>query len=149
MNVLIRLSACLTPRVLQSRSTPFQEWEDDEDIPTKHTPSNFTLTSTPTTPAPAQAIDGAITRSRAKNLQQEVNALLCESSINVNDNIILPKCSTLVVLRYTHEEGGDLDRKDWNNRCRTDQFKEGQIGPVRCKTDQLKEKIITFTSEML
>ena len=44
-----------------------------------------------------------------------MNALLCESSINVNENIILPKCSTLVVLRYTHMEGADLDRKDWNN----------------------------------
>jgi len=97
---------------------------DDEDIPTKHAPSN----STPTTPAPAQATDGAITHSRAKKLQQEVNALLCESSINVNENIILPKYSTLAVLRYTHEEGGDLDHKDWNNTV--------QNGPVERRADQ-------------
>ena len=94
----------------------------DEDIPTKHALSNSTPTSTPTTPAPAQAIDGAITRSRAKKLQQEVNALLCESYINVNENIILPKYSTLVVLRYTHEEGGD---RIGTTRCRMDQLKEG------------------------
>ena len=100
----------------------------DEDIPTKHAPSNSTPTSTPTTPAPAQAIDGAITRRQAKKLQQEVNTLLCESSINVNENIILPKCSTLVVLRYTHEEGGDLDRKDCNNTV--------QNGPVERRADR-------------
>ena len=53
----------------ESRSTPFQEGKDDEDIPTKHATSNSTPTSTPITPAPAQAIDGAITRSRVKKLQ--------------------------------------------------------------------------------
>ena len=57
-----------------------------------------------------------------------MNALLCESSINVNENIILPKYSTLVVLRYTHEEGGDLDRKDWNNTV--------QNGPVERRADR-------------
>jgi len=57
-----------------------------------------------------------------------VNALHCESSINVNENIILPKCSTLVVIRYTHEEGGDLDRKDWNNTV--------QNGPVERRADR-------------
>jgi len=57
-----------------------------------------------------------------------VNALLRESSINVNENIILRKCSTLVVLRYTHEEGGDLDRKDWNNTV--------QNGPVERRADR-------------
>ena len=57
-----------------------------------------------------------------------MNALLYESSINVNENIILPKCSTLVVLRYTHEERGDLDRKDWNNTV--------QNGPVERRADR-------------
>ena len=58
-----------------------------------------------------------------------MNALICESSINVNDNIILPKCSTLLVLRYTHEERGDLDRKDWNSTV--------QNGPVERRANRI------------
>jgi len=53
------------------------------------------------------------------------------------------------MLKYTHEEGGDLDRKDWNNTVqngaverRADQTSAVQNGPV-------ERKIITFTSEML
>ena len=84
----------------------------DEDIPTKHAPSNSMPTSTPTTPAPAQAIDRAITRSRAKKLQQEVNALLCEIHFNINENYILPKCCTLIVLRYIEEEKEESDHEE-------------------------------------
>jgi len=84
----------------------------DEDIPTKHTPSNSTATSTPTTPAPAHAINGPITRSRAKKLQQEVHALLCEIHFYINENYILPKCCTLVVLRYIEEEKDKSDPEE-------------------------------------
>jgi len=59
-----------------------------------------------------RAIDGAITRSRAKKLQQEVNALLCEIHFNINENYILPKCCTLVVLRYIEEEKDKSDPEE-------------------------------------
>jgi len=42
------------------------------------------------TPTPAQVIDGPVTRSRAKKLQQELHALLCEIHFNINENYILP-----------------------------------------------------------
>jgi hypothetical protein len=48
--------------------------------------------------------EGPITRSRAKLLQKEVNSLLAEINFNIHENIILPKYSTLFVLRYTNKE---------------------------------------------
>ena len=48
-------------------------------------------------------IEGPITQSRAKKLQQEVNSLLTEFGSNINKNFILPKCATYVLLRVTHE----------------------------------------------
>jgi len=84
----------------------------DEDIPTKHAPSNSTPTSTPTTPAPAHVINGPITHSRGKKLQQEVHALLCEIHFNINEKYILPKCCTLVVLRYIEEEKDESDPEE-------------------------------------
>ena len=49
---------------------------------------------------------GPITRSRAKKLQQEVNALLSKIHFNINENYILPKSCTLVLLRFTKEDKG-------------------------------------------
>uniref|UniRef100_K4A2H6 Uncharacterized protein n=1 Tax=Setaria italica TaxID=4555 RepID=K4A2H6_SETIT len=43
-----------------------------------------------------------ITRSRARKLQQEVNSLLTKFDYHTNENFILPKCSTFVLLRFTH-----------------------------------------------
>ena len=51
--------------------------------------------------------EGPITRSRAKLLQNEVNSLLAEINFDVFENVILPKCSTLVVLRYKNKEEED------------------------------------------
>jgi hypothetical protein len=95
-------------RMEESRMTPFQEWEDDEDIPDnvpKHGPAE--PSQTPNTP-----IHGSITRSRANKLQQEVNSFFCEQKevnslltkidYNTNENFILPKFSTYVLLRFIH-----------------------------------------------
>jgi len=62
----------------ESRTTPFQEGEDDMTTPTSNmsqAPSQTTKTQVLPTHTPAQVIDGPITRSRAKKLQQEVHAL--------------------------------------------------------------------------
>jgi len=82
---------------IKSRMTPFQEGENDEDIPVMTTPSS-------TTAACDQVMKGLIMRSHAKKLKQQVNSLLNTFDASINENFILPKCSTLVVLRCTHED---------------------------------------------
>jgi hypothetical protein len=64
------------------------------------------------TPTPVQVFDGPITRSRAKKLQQEVHALLSENHFNVNENYILPKSCTLLLLRCTTEDDKKTPRVD-------------------------------------
>ena len=54
---------------IKSRMTPFQEGENDEDIPVMTTPSSTTITRN-------QVMKGPIMRSRAKKLQQQVNLLI-------------------------------------------------------------------------
>ena len=56
--------------------------------------------------------EGPITQSRATLLQKEVNSLLAETNFNVHENIILHKTSTLILLRYTHEEVKDTWSKN-------------------------------------
>ena len=75
-------------------------------------PSQATPTQVSPTSTPAQVINGPITRSRAKKLQQEVHALLCEIHFNINENYILPKCCTLIVLRYIEEENDESDPEE-------------------------------------
>ena len=75
-------------------------------------PSQATITQVLPTPTPAQVIDGPVIRSHAKKLQQEVHALLCGIHFNINENYILPKCCTLIVLRYIEEEKDELDHED-------------------------------------
>jgi hypothetical protein len=52
--------------------------------------------------APNTRIQGPITWNRVKKLQQEVHSLLTKIDYNKDDNFILPKCSTHVLLRFTH-----------------------------------------------
>jgi hypothetical protein len=69
-----------------------------------------------------------ITRSRA-NKQQEVNYLLDEINFKIYENVILPKCSTLIVLRYIHEDDGTTKYGDEvNNKKQSDQG-----SPIRTK----------------
>ena len=56
---------------------------------------------------------GPITCSRAKKLQQEVNALLCEIHFNINENYILPKSCTLLLLRFTKEDDKNTEGEDY------------------------------------
>jgi hypothetical protein len=85
-------------RTEESRMTLFQEREDDEDIPnnvSNHGPAE--PNQTPNTP-----IQGPITQNCANKLQQEVNSLFTKIDYNTNENFILPKFSTYVLLRFTH-----------------------------------------------
>jgi len=83
------------------------------------------------TPTPAQVINGPITRSRAKKLQQEVHALLCEIYFNINESYILPKYYTLIVHRYIEEEKDESDLKEQTN---------ASLRRQTSKTDQKSKK---------
>ena len=72
----------------------------DGDIPTVHDTSNVKN-------SPSNIKDtnqGALTRRRAKKLQEHINSFLTNYAFMTFKDVILPKCSTLVVLRCTHEE---------------------------------------------
>jgi hypothetical protein len=71
----------------------FQEREDDADIP-----SNRVVTQVDEHNTPININQGPITRSRAKKLHQEVNSFLAKINFIISENVILPKCSTLVYL---------------------------------------------------
>jgi len=102
----------------ESRTTPFQEGEDDMTMPAgkmSKAPSQATTTQLLPTSTPAQVIDGPVTRSRAKKLQHEVHAVLCEIHFNINENYIVPKCSTSIVLRYIEKEKDESDHEERTN----------------------------------
>jgi hypothetical protein len=70
-----------------------QNVQGHEDIPTMHVCSRSNATH-----------QGPLTRSRAKKLQGQVNSFLSDCNFHTSKNVILPKCSTLVVLRNIFEE---------------------------------------------
>src|SRR6266511_4394752 len=78
---------------MPSRTTPIQEGEDDEDIST----TDITI--------PPILREGPITRSRARQLKQQVNSFLCSSSCE-NENRLLP--NDVLVLRNEGEGHGVL-----------------------------------------
>ena len=51
----------------------------------------------------AQAYEGPVTCSRAKLLQQEVHTFLSRLHLDIDENYILPKSCTLMLLRFTQE----------------------------------------------
>jgi len=101
------------------RTTPFQGGENDMTMstapssnmlqpPIRATPTQGSRTSTR-----AQVFDGPITRSRAKKLQQEVNALLSGIHFNNNENYIMPKSCMLLLLRFTKEDDKNTEVEDY------------------------------------
>ena len=72
-----------------------------------------------------QVYERPITCSHAKLLQKEVNSLLAEINFQIFENVILPKCSTLVVLRYTNKE------EDVTLHCTSTKKTDHQFGPVQ------------------
>lgn len=84
-------------------------------------PIQATPTQVPPTSTPAQVFDGPITRSRAKKLQQEVNALLYEVHLNINEKYILPKSYTLLLLRFTKEDGKNTQGDDYREEPHSNQ----------------------------
>jgi hypothetical protein len=125
--------------ITESRTTPFQEEEDDVDIPR--------VTQDQASDTQATVLRGPITHSHAKKLQQKVNSILAEINFNISENVILPKCSTLVVLRYICERGGaSIHGEEAKKKNQMDQFEprmnqQVQFGQVR--TDQFEQSVRT------
>jgi len=110
-------------------------------------PSQATTTQVLPTPTPTQVIDGPVTRSRAKKLQQEVHALLCEIQFNINENYILPKYSTLIVLRYVEEEKDESDpeeRTSASSRRHNKTDQRVKNGPVEVKKGLVQRNLHNF-----
>jgi hypothetical protein len=80
--------------------TPFPEGVVDEDIPTNES-SNASIDPNQ---APKTPMQGPITRSHAKKIQQDMHFLLTKIHYNTNENFIQPKYCTHVILRFTHME---------------------------------------------
>ena len=119
---------------------PVLQVRADEDIPTIHaTPSVNNSPSNVKKTNQAQVFDGPITHSRAKKLQQEANSLLCEIYFNINENYILPKSCTLLLLGFTKEDN--------MNTKKTTEKHNTQTRPVL--QNSMKEAIITFNPQKL
>jgi hypothetical protein len=64
-----------------------------------------------------------------------VNSLLAEINFNISEKAILPKCSTLVVLRYICERGGaSIHGEGAKKKKQVDQF--GQGGSRKFSSDR-------------
>ena len=93
------LSPFLGSEAIESRMTHFQEGENDVDLPTEHAPLHINH--------PSHVNQGPLIRSHAKKLQQQVTSLLAEFNYNISKNVILPKCYTLIILWFKHEDYED------------------------------------------
>jgi hypothetical protein len=83
---------------MPSRTMSMQEREDDEDI------------NTSATIIPSVEILGPITRSRAQQLNHQVNSFLCSSAYNIESRLLL---NDLIVLRNQEEDyGGQTEHQE-------------------------------------
>jgi hypothetical protein len=105
--------------VEESMMTPFQEGEDDVDIPQ--------VTQDQVSGTQAQVIQGPIICSRAKKLQQQVNSFLAKINFEIHENVILPKSCTSVVFRNIHEEDSTTKHGEAvNNKKQSNQESQAQ-----------------------
>jgi len=111
---------------------------------TSQAPSQATPTQVSPTPTPAQVIDGPITRSRAKKLQQEVHTLFSEIHFNINENYILPKYCTLIVLRYIEEEMDESDPKERTSATLAKWTRRVKNGPMKVKNRPVQRNLHNF-----
>jgi hypothetical protein len=68
-----------------------------------------------------------------------VNSLLAEINFNISENVILPKCSTLVVLRYICDRGGvAIHEEEAKKKKQVDQFGPRRIQQSSVRTSSHK-----------
>jgi predicted HNH restriction endonuclease len=94
-----------------------------------HSPSNIKDTN-----------QGPLTRSRAKKLQEQVNSFLTYYNFIISKNVILPKCSILMFLRYAHEDMEDtvLQNGSVGKVARTDDRTQGKVARTDDRTPEGK-----------
>jgi hypothetical protein len=121
----------------ESGTTPFQEGQDDVDIP--RVMQDHALSTQ------AQVIQWPITRNHAKKLQHEVQAFLDEINFKIYENIILPKSSTLVVLRYIHKRDDTTKHgEEVNNKKQSNQWSPVPIkDPGGFRSDDIQTSLET------
>jgi hypothetical protein len=87
------------------RVMKYMERGVDEGIPTIHASSSINR------PLPniKDTNQGPLTRGRAKKLQELVNLFLTDFNFITSKNVILPKCSILILLKFTHEDMEDME----------------------------------------
>jgi hypothetical protein len=126
----------------ESGTTPFQEGQDDVDIP--RVMQDHALSTQ------AQVIQWPITRNHAKKLQHEVQAFLDGINFKIYENIILPKCSTLVVLRYIHKEDDTTKHgEEVNNKKQSDQWSPVPIkDPGGFRSDDIQTSLETKSHQV-
>jgi hypothetical protein len=90
----------------------------------------------------ASALQGPITRSHAKEHQQNVNSFLVKINSKIYENVILPKSCTLVVLRNIHEEDGTTKHgEEVNKKKQSDQESPTQTkDPGEFRSDDCSDK---------
>jgi hypothetical protein len=77
-----------------------------------------------------------------------VNSLLAEINFNIFGNVILPKCSTLVVLRYICERGGAaIYGEEGKKKKQVDQFGPWSIKQSSVRTSSHRS-IRTISSDL-
>lgn len=113
------------------------------DIPT-NAPTSY-VNHGPVTQVDEQATSnnvpqGPITRSCAKKLQQEVNSLLAELKLHRNENCLLPKCCTLIVLRFTHEDMDNTQLEKGYVKSRMSYMKTNKVA-VQAETGYMCETL--------
>ncbi|CAM8917787.1 unnamed protein product [Rhodiola kirilowii] len=120
------LSPYLGEEESESRTTLFEEGEDDEDTLSSPRRSS-TITSNPIqlqADAPTKdAYKGPMTRNRAKQIQHEVNSLLVDCYTIIDENYMLPKSSVLLLIRFSkvdgHKEGTLMEDSCTKNKGRS------------------------------
>jgi hypothetical protein len=88
---------------------------------------------------------GPITHSRAKKLQKQVTSLLAEFKIHANENCLLPKSCTFIVLRFTHKDMDDTKEEKGYVQSRMGYTKTNKIA-VPTKTSYM-HKTLGYTAE--
>ena len=114
---------------IESRTTQMQEGEDDEDI-------NSSDTATPTTPTQhiSAEVAGPITRARARQLNQQVSALLSCSHSYLNNG----DTCTLVLLRNQDETKREKDTQQLDSDWKTTPTPNGHHGLIRTRIRAFK-----------
>jgi hypothetical protein len=79
---------------------------------------------------------GPLTRSRTRKLQEQVNLFLTDYNFNISKNVILPKCSILILLRFAQEDMEDTV------------LQNGSVGKVARVDDRTQEKVTRMKSSM-